>query len=115
MKMRRTPGERTIALYQANNNRSLDAQRTGHGEDGMTGLSVPLPPHPPAWLVAIAIGAVVVTTLVVGLVRVVRHMMPQNSSDRLVWWHERRAFQELRRQHRQRGRTRKIPPQGTSL
>jgi hypothetical protein len=68
----------------------------------MSGLLVLLPAHSPPWLLALAIVAFLVAGVIMAAVRVVRHIMPQHSSDRLAWWHERRAFLAERRKDRRR-------------
>jgi len=73
----------------------------------MTGFSVRLPAGSPAWLVALAIVGIVAAVLLGELTTIARHMMPQDSSDRLVWWRERRALQAQRRTERTRGTARR--------
>lgn len=119
MRMHAHHTKRTISkpYHPPYNRRELTLRAAGtRREDGVGALSVPLPPGSPAWLLALAIGASVTVALIFGLVRLARHMMPQDSSDRLTWWHERRAFREQRRRRRQGpwcGRNRRRPVGGT--
>lgn len=66
----------------------------------MSGLSVRLPANSPTWLLALTIVALLLAAAIVGLVRLVRHALPQDSRDRLAWWQDRREFRARRKHER---------------
>jgi len=63
----------------------------------MSGLSVRLPANSPAWLLALALVAIIVLAALLAAVRIARHVMPQDSADRLTWWRDRRTIRAVRR------------------
>lgn len=67
-------------------------------------FGVQLPESAPMWLVVVAIVVAAAIPLGMVLVRAIQAVMPQESSDRLAWWTNRRKFKDRRGREVLRGR-----------